>query len=142
VESATDQEPPWPARWASEPYAYLTTTGRRTGRPHRIEIWFGVDAGRVYLLSGGRDRADWVRNLQVHPRVSIEIGPEARTGSARILQSGEADDDRARELLVGKYRDGSNLDEWGRTSLAIVIEFADTGETGRIDERDHSRHAR
>jgi hypothetical protein len=27
-------------------FCYLTTTGRRTGRAHTIEIWFGEDAGR------------------------------------------------------------------------------------------------
>jgi len=42
-------------------YVYLTTTGRRTGRPHTIEIWYAVQDGRIYLMAGGRDRADWVR---------------------------------------------------------------------------------
>src|SRR5919198_4125925 len=41
-------------------YAYLTTTGRVTGRPHEIEIWFALHAGTVYVLSGGGDRSDWV----------------------------------------------------------------------------------
>jgi hypothetical protein len=54
------------ATWADEPYAYLTTIGRRTGEPHRIEIWFAVHEGRVYLMSGGRDRADWVRNVMAN----------------------------------------------------------------------------
>ncbi len=48
----------WLARWAGEPYAYLTTIGRRTGRPHRIEIWFAAQEGRMYLLAGGRERSD------------------------------------------------------------------------------------
>ena len=64
--------PPWPARWAGEPFLYLTTVGRRTGRPHRIEIWFAAHEGRLYLLSGGRERADWVRNLQANPRVRLQ----------------------------------------------------------------------
>ena len=38
-------------------YFYLTTTGRRTGRQHRIEIWFGMHGSSIYLLSG-RDRSD------------------------------------------------------------------------------------
>jgi hypothetical protein len=62
---ATRGAQPWPTRWAGEPYAYLTTVGRRTGRFHRIEIWFAVQDGRMYLLSGGRERSDWVRNLQM-----------------------------------------------------------------------------
>jgi deazaflavin-dependent oxidoreductase (nitroreductase family) len=115
----------WLARWAIEPYVHLTTIGRRTGRPHRIEIWFAAQDGRMYLLSGGRDQSDWVRNLQANSRVTVEFGDETHTGAARVLQVGTDEDQRARELLVAKYRAGDNLDAWGRTALAIVIEFAD-----------------
>jgi deazaflavin-dependent oxidoreductase (nitroreductase family) len=114
------------ARWACETFAYLTTTGRRTGSPHRIEIWFAVEDGGVYLLSGGRDRADWVRNLQANPKVTIELGTESFAGVARILPPGTTEDRRARELLVTKYRTGNELDEWGRTSLPVAIEIAAT----------------
>ena len=113
---------PSPARWAGEPFAYLTTVGRRTGRPHRIEIWFAVDDA-VYLLAGGRERADWVRNLQRTPAVTVELGTETFAGVARVLQPGTAEDLRARELLVAKYRQGDNLDGWGRTALPVVIEL-------------------
>lgn len=114
-------EQQWLARWASEPYAYLTTIGRRTGRPHRIEIWFAAEDERVYLLSGGRD---WVRNLQANALVTIELGDETHASTARVLQAGTIEDQRARELLVGKYGEGDSLDEWGRTALAVVIEFS------------------
>ena len=113
----------WLARWASEPYAYLTTIGRRTGRRHRIEIWFGVQNGRMYMLSGGRQRSDWVRNLQANPHVTVELGDKTRAGVAHVLEQGTAEDHLARELLVGKYREEDDLDEWGRTALAVVIAF-------------------
>jgi deazaflavin-dependent oxidoreductase (nitroreductase family) len=130
VTEGTRDVQPWLARWASEPYAYLTTIGRRTGRPHRIEIWFAVEDGRIYLLAGGRERADWVRNLQANPRVTVELGGETRAGVAQVLEASTAEDRRARELLVGKYRQGNNLDEWGRTALPVVIEFAAAGASG------------
>lgn len=114
----------WLEHWSRQPYAYLTTIGRRTGQPHRIEIWFGEHEGRVYLLSGGRDRSDWVRNVRANGNVTVELGGEARAGVARVVDPGTDEDTRARELLVDKYREGDNLDEWGRTSLAVVIEFA------------------
>ena len=47
-------------RLADQDFAYLTTIGRRTGKAHTIEIWFGLQDGRMYMLSGGDDRADWV----------------------------------------------------------------------------------
>src|SRR5215210_7055596 len=93
----------WTARWASEPFLYLTTIGRRTGQPHRIEIWFAAHDGRLYLLAGGREHADWVRNLQANPRVTVELGDETRVGMARVLDVGAPNDQLARELLVAKY---------------------------------------
>ncbi|HWV25562.1 MAG TPA: nitroreductase/quinone reductase family protein [Thermomicrobiales bacterium] len=122
---ATRNTQQWLTQWADEPYAYLTTAGRRSGRLHRIEIWFGVDDGRLYLLSGGRERSDWVRNLQANADVIVELGDESRTGVARIVQADSVEDQRARELLVEKYREGDNLNEWGQTSLPVAIEFPD-----------------
>ena len=83
----------------------------------------------MYLLAGGRERSDWVRNLQANAHVTVELGDETHVGAARVLQAGSVEDQRARELLVGKYREGNNLDEWGRTALPVMIEFsADTDE--------------
>jgi deazaflavin-dependent oxidoreductase (nitroreductase family) len=113
----------WLIQAADEPLAYLTTTGRRTGQPHRIEIWFAAEAGRIYLMAGGRDRSDWVRNLQANPLVTVELAGETHTGVARLLPPHTPDDQRARALLVARYQAGNDLDEWGRTSLAIVVEF-------------------
>ena len=114
----------WPSRLASEPFLYLTTFGRRTGRPHRIEIWFAEHGGRLYLLSGGRERADWVRNLKVDERVTVELGDEKHEGMAHPVAAGTAEDQLARDMLVAKYADSEDdLEEWGRTSLPVVIEF-------------------
>jgi deazaflavin-dependent oxidoreductase (nitroreductase family) len=122
----TLREQHWLARWAEEPYAYLTTIGRRTGRPHRIEIWFAAQEGRVYLLSGGRERSDWVRNIQANTQVTIELGGETHAGTARVLQAGTNEDQRARELLVAKYATPDNtLDDWKRRSLPVAIELSD-----------------
>jgi deazaflavin-dependent oxidoreductase (nitroreductase family) len=128
----------WLARWASKPYAYLTTIGRRTGRPHRIEIWFAVEDGRVYLLSGGRDRSDWVRNLQANAQVTVELGLETRAGTARILQAGTVEDQQARELLVAKYATSTNtLDDWKQRSQAVAVEFP--VDANRAHGKEHVR---
>lgn len=118
-----NQSLPWPDSYASEPFAYLTTIGRVSGKTHRIEIWFAAEAGRVYLLSGGRDRSDWVRNLIANPVVTLEIGGEQRAGVAHVLEDGSAHDQRARELLVTEYQKENELAEWGRNSLGVVVLF-------------------
>jgi deazaflavin-dependent oxidoreductase (nitroreductase family) len=120
----------WLARWSREPYLDLTTIGRRTGRPHRIEIWFAAQEGRLYLLAGGRERSDWVRNLQANPEVTVELRDETRVGAARVLRANTAEDHLARELLVAKYAMPANtLDDWKQRSLPVAIEFpADESE--------------
>lgn len=113
------------AHVANEQFAYLTTTGRTSGTSHRIEIWFGVNDGRVLLMSGGRDRSDWVKNLQANPRVTIEIGEETFTGIATILSELSDADQLTRMILVQKYGQDRDLEKWGRESLAITIDLGD-----------------
>jgi deazaflavin-dependent oxidoreductase (nitroreductase family) len=105
-------------------YCYLTTTGRHSGEAHRIEIWFALADGVVYLLSGGGERSDWVRNLVVSPDVVLEIGAEKRTTKARVVTDA-AEDELARRIVVEKYRPRyrGDLDDWGRTSLPIAISW-------------------
>jgi deazaflavin-dependent oxidoreductase (nitroreductase family) len=103
---------------------YLTTLGRRTGRPHRVEMWFAVHGGRMYLLAGGRERSDWIQNIRANARVAVELAGVTRAGMARVLPPDAADDQLARELLVRKYAAvEDDLEEWGRTALPVVIEF-------------------
>jgi deazaflavin-dependent oxidoreductase (nitroreductase family) len=106
---------------------YLTTVGRVSGRPHRIEIWFALRDGTVYLLSGGRDRSDWVANLLAEPHVTFELGGEAWETRARVLEPGTEEDALARRLLVEKYtsRDPDDLGGWGRTALPVALDRLD-----------------
>jgi deazaflavin-dependent oxidoreductase (nitroreductase family) len=104
----------------------LETIGRTSGLPREIEIWFAADGDRVYLLSGGRDDAHWVRNLRVEPRVRVRIGRRWFSGVAREIE-GEADETKARQLLGAKYqgwREGRPLSEWARDSLPIRIDLS------------------
>jgi len=54
-------------------YLYLTTTGRVTGQPREIEIWFTEHGGRFYLVAE-RESANWVRNIQSQPQVKVRVG--------------------------------------------------------------------
>jgi deazaflavin-dependent oxidoreductase (nitroreductase family) len=107
-------------------YGYLITVGRRSGRPHEIEIWFALRDGIVYMLSGGADRSDWVRNLVADPHVSIRLGSETRATTARIVTDLD-EDATARRLLVEKYtpRYSGELEGWGRTSLPVAVAWSD-----------------
>lgn len=101
---------------SKEEYCYLTTRGRKTDRPHEIEIWFGVNGNSIYLLSGGGDKSDWVKNLRADLNVMVRIGKQTFKGTARIVQNIE-DESMARPMLAAKYQDWKEeqpLSEWAR----------------------------
>jgi deazaflavin-dependent oxidoreductase (nitroreductase family) len=110
---------------AGEEYCYLTTIGRVSGRPREIEIWFGLAGSTLYMLSGGRDRSNWVRNLKRDPRVTVRIDDRTLAGTARIVNDGN-EDKMARRLLLDKYAPGysGDLTEWGRDSLPVAVDVA------------------
>jgi deazaflavin-dependent oxidoreductase (nitroreductase family) len=110
---------------AAEDFCYLTTTGRRTGRPHEIEIWFALDEGRLYLLSGGGRRSDWVRNLMTDQHVDVRIAGREFAGIAEVVPAPE-DDGGARRALASKYqgwREGSPLSHWAETALLVRVDL-------------------
>ena len=115
-----------PARLAAEEFCYLTTSGRITNSPHEIEIWFALRGSTIYMLAGGRDRADWVKNLRRDPRVVVRVAGETYPGRAREAADGE-EDELARRLLVEKY-EGSpgRLAAWRRSALPVAVDL-DTG---------------
>ena len=109
---------------AAEDYCYLTTTGRVSGEPREIEIWFALEGGSLYMLSGGRDRADWVRNLLKDPHVAVRIAGQRQAGRARVVEEA-AEDALARRLLFEKYssRYGGDLDSWRESALPVAVDF-------------------
>lgn len=76
------------------------------------------------MLAGGREGADWVKNLRWNPAVTIRLGGAAWPATARIVAPDSPDDHLAHELLCGKYqgwRAGQPLSEWGRTALPVAF---------------------
>jgi deazaflavin-dependent oxidoreductase (nitroreductase family) len=106
-------------------YCYVTTTGRVTGRPHTIEIWFALEGETLYILAGGRERSDWVRNARKTPTVTVRIGETTFAGRARIVEPDTDEDALARRLLLEKYgpRYSGDLSNWGRTALPVAIDL-------------------
>lgn len=108
---------------AREEFCYLTTTGRITGKPHEIEIWFGLDSETLYMLSGGGDRSDWVKNLRQDPEVEIRITGRTFEGRARIVED-LGEDELARRLLVEKYESSpGSLSNWRRRALPVAVDL-------------------
>ena len=109
----------------------IVTTGRRSGNPHEIEIWFGVviDGGAtMYLISGNGATADWYQNLLFNREVVVKLAGEAHLGHARpVVEPDERH--RVGDLMGAKYVWGGDpsigltYDAWCYDVPAIAIEF-------------------
>ena len=108
-----------------EPYLYLTTSGRRSGLPREIEIWFTYCRGRFYLIAE-YPTSNWVQNLCVHPEVRIRVAGQEFSAKARI-PSPESEPEllsEVRSLSQEKYG-------WGDGLVVEIIPAAETAAASR-----------
>jgi deazaflavin-dependent oxidoreductase (nitroreductase family) len=103
----------------------ITTTGRHSGEPRRIEIWMYRYDGRTFL-SGSPGRRAWYANLLANPRFTFHL-----KGSAHADLPAEArpitDETEHREVIAG-IREGlgrgtGDLDEWVARSPLVEVQF-------------------
>lgn len=110
---------------AGEQYCYLTTTGRVTGNPHEIEIWFGLKDSTLYILSGNMDKSDWVKNLLKNPSVIVQIANQTFNATARLVTD-KKEEMSARNMLADKYNErkaNGSLSKWAKSALVVGIDL-------------------
>ena len=108
---------------AQTEYCYLTTRGRRSGHPHRIEIWFVAHDHGAYLLSDS-GTSDWCRNLVADPHVMLEIAGERHETQARHVDATDPANDVVRPAIVAKYQPGyggEDLRGWSETAWLVRV---------------------
>lgn len=91
-----------PSFGASVPFLLLTTTGRRSGRPRTCPMTYQLHDDRLYVFAskGGFPRdPDWFHNLVADPSVTVEMGDESFTATARVLEGEERDEVFARQVV-------------------------------------------
>jgi deazaflavin-dependent oxidoreductase (nitroreductase family) len=96
-----------------ESFLYLTTRGRRTGKPRRIEIWFVAHRGAFYLIAELGESAGWVQNIREHDGVELCIGtrdaeerdvPRTQARARVIVDQKEPElAEQVRALALSKY---------------------------------------
>jgi deazaflavin-dependent oxidoreductase (nitroreductase family) len=97
----------------------ITTTGRRTGRPRRLEIVYHVIGGRIFI-SGRPDphrRRSWLANLEAHPDFTFHLkrGVTADLpANARIV----TEETERRAILEHVAR------AWGRTDIESMVLYS------------------
>ena len=85
---------------AGERYCYLTTIGRRSGRPREIEIWFHLEGSTIYMLAEGNPSRPRCINLVALKRNNFSAETiRALAEAHRLLYRAKVGLDHARELL-------------------------------------------
>jgi deazaflavin-dependent oxidoreductase (nitroreductase family) len=80
----------------------LTTTGRKSGKPHTKPIWFVYGQGHLYLQSGKGGKTDWYQNLKKNPQLTIKIGTVTASGKAKFIKDPK-ETECIHELFSKKY---------------------------------------
>ena len=72
----------------------LTTTGRKSGRPHTTPLMYLADGDRLAVIAskgGHPSDPDWYRNIVANPKVRVEVGDESFETEAIIAEPEERD---------------------------------------------------
>jgi deazaflavin-dependent oxidoreductase (nitroreductase family) len=116
----------------------ITTTGRRSGQPRRIEIWFYQFEGSIYLSgSPGPRTRDWLANLTAEPHFVFHLKHPVAADLPAVATVITDPHERRRILakFVDEFNDrrpdrtgpGAVLDEWVERSPLARVRFEETG---------------
>ncbi len=104
----------------------ITTTGRRSGTPQRLEIWFHERDGRVYV-TGLPGRRGWYANLLADPRMTFHLKGAVRAdlpATARPVTDPQERRETFGWILAGLGRE-AQFDDWLARSPLVELDFDD-----------------
>ena len=94
--------------------AVLTTKGRKTGRPHAVELRAVFYDNKIYF-SRRNSQSDWLKNAISNPDVKIEYKGTVFSGIASLV----TDKNLARKISQLKYADKRS--EESRVVLQVTL---------------------
>jgi deazaflavin-dependent oxidoreductase (nitroreductase family) len=102
----------------------ITTIGKRSGKPRRIEIWFHNVDGVIYI-TGTPGRRDWYANLLAHPAFTFHLkGSVTADLSARATPITDPAGRRAvLTPILDKLGHASDLAAWMERSPLVRVSF-------------------
>ena len=102
----------------------ITTTGRRSGQPRRIEIVFHVIDGRIYISGtpSRRTRA-WIHNLAADPHLTIHLKGSVRADVPATARIVDDPDERLRvfEWIAGHAWRNQDVEQMQAYSPLIEV---------------------
>jgi len=93
-------------------FLLLTTTGRKTGKPHATPLEFSFDekTGGYLVSAGWGGKTDWYKNALANPAVNLQVGREKFAAQAVPLPHREV----AEQMLAISRRAPAMLAVWQR----------------------------
>ena len=110
---------------AQDPTIDITTIGRRSGEPRRIEIWMMAVEDR-FFITGTPGRRDWLANLRANPALVVRLKRSA--GLDLPARASEVKDERTRRrviehLAASWYRGQTSIDDLVEKAPMVEIMF-------------------
>lgn len=104
----------------------ITTIGRSTGQPRRIETWFHYLDGHLYL-TGSPGKRDWYANLVANPTFTFHLKEGIQVDLAARARA--ITDPAERRLIIRQLLDRlgqpGNLEAWVRGSPLVEVTLID-----------------
>ncbi len=102
----------------------ITTSGRKSGQPRRIEIWFHNLGGQIYI-TGLPGRRDWYANLRTNPHFIFHLkeGVQADLPAHATLIEDEATRRAVLAQIVQRVGRSNDLETWVAHSPLIAVTF-------------------
>jgi deazaflavin-dependent oxidoreductase (nitroreductase family) len=93
------------ARFLGVPMLLLTTTGRRTGRPHTTALTYLKDGEHLVVVAsngGARQHPAWFLNLRASPHAQVQVG--SMLYGVRASEAAGAERERLWTGMIQLYR--------------------------------------
>lgn len=102
----------------------ITTVGRKTGKPHKIEIAFHNLDGTLYI-SGMPGRRDWYANLVANPQFTFHLKQttHADIPAKAIPITGEAARRPVLSKVVAKWGKQNEIEAFVRDSPLVEVQL-------------------
>ena len=104
----------------------ITTSGRASGEPRRIEIWYHVVDGRYYITGRPGPRG-WYANLLAEPKLTFHL-KESTQADLPATARAVTDPEEKRQVFLNapklaEYISEANVQQWVDGSPLIEVVF-------------------
>jgi deazaflavin-dependent oxidoreductase (nitroreductase family) len=105
----------------------ITTTGRQSGRPRRIEIWFHNLDGRLFI-TGSPGRRGWYANLRANPEFTFHLKGTVAADLPARARPIVAEPERRTVLarITANLGREAELQRWVEASPLVEVSFLES----------------